>query len=723
MQKIILERRKNVKNIKTLLVVMLTTLLCASCFISETKAADSYRDPKTFFDTCNDRNYHVEFTDGSIFYATKGRTSQSASNTRFRTIGFRITATGNRQSMSICVKRNGLYLKDVAGDVSYSDGFTYNLYQIKYETIAQIMNNNDANLWATINNGSYVTFRMDAIMTTVPSGSNTPVADVATESNGYLTYTNGGNGVYCVGDAGGLAAMEETFGKGTFQYYYNIQKGLFNNNLVVYYFSGADGVTSSKGYQVNGSQQICYGNGSAYLTSANRFNFMKLPDPVADLGLYKEGYEPKKGREWINQYDTAGFSPVWYYTPLVNSQVNQGSTATALYVNWEPVTYSVVYMNAFDEAAPTGYWSTQVMQFDKSYSIYPSMHNGENYNFIGWNTKADGTGKWYYAGDIVKNLLNKGDSLILYAQWEPMTFEIKVDNGGSGSIEKFYEKYKTYFLLEENSEDEILTIAIPDNKTGYTFAGFYTSPYVKTEMIADELGRIVVGNTYYTQDDTVYAWYEPNIYNITFNQQEGSDGTLSTEVAYDSYPPADLIAPRRNGYTFMGYYTAPNGKGDCYFNAYMAPLKVYQVANDLDLYAYWVDDNKPEAKLYIPDDWSNNPRGIEIGGYARDNGSGLQKVVVYLELSNKDEVVKTYDNLNGKKEITLEGITHTIEGAFVYRMEVWDMGMNVTETAVRVYKPAKYDITAPTGKVNENSSVQDFSKPYLEIYTTDYKTN
>jgi len=59
----------------------------------EIKAALSYSDPKTFFDTCTDQKRHAEFTDGYIYYCTKGKTAGSSSYKRFRTIGFQITAS------------------------------------------------------------------------------------------------------------------------------------------------------------------------------------------------------------------------------------------------------------------------------------------------------------------------------------------------------------------------------------------------------------------------------------------------------------------------------------------------------------------------------------------------------------------------------------------------------------------------------------------------------
>ena len=59
----------------------------------------------------------------------------------------------------------------------------------------------------------------------------------------------------------------------------------------------------------------------------------------------------------------------------------------------------------------------------------------EDYGFIGWNTKADGTGTSYNNKDII-DLSSIDDSITLYAQWSTIAYAVKFDpNGGTGEME------------------------------------------------------------------------------------------------------------------------------------------------------------------------------------------------------------------------------------------------------------------------------------------------
>lgn len=279
--------------IGTLIICMLLLLLPTD----ETKAADSYTDPKTFFDTCKNRETHAEFTNGHIYYCTKGKTAGSTASKRFRTIGFQITASAGGYSMSIDVARGGSYLFDVAGDVLYSDGSTYNLYCISYETIAELMQGKDPDTWAAINNSSLVNFKIDAIMSVVPSGSSFPVGYVAYEGAGALMFGGDTSRIYYVGTPWGLSGIESEFGAGKFTYYKDINKFIQNPTLTVNLYAGETGVTSTKGYKIESSTNKI----ENYTLTGKRFGTITLPHPVTDLGLQKTGYKIKE-KEWKNIY-------------------------------------------------------------------------------------------------------------------------------------------------------------------------------------------------------------------------------------------------------------------------------------------------------------------------------------------------------------------------------------------------------------------------------------
>ena len=121
---------------------------------------------------------------------------------------------------------------------------------------------------------------------------------------------------------------------------------------------------------------------------------------------------------------------------------------------------------------------------------------------------------------------------------------------------------------------------------GWTFNGFYSEPsggellinkygYFLTSYTSDYLDRD--GAWCYPDDYTLYAQYEPNIYEIKLdNMGAETAGTESLFLKYDhdwylsrANAKADTDAttrieiPTLPGYTFDGYYTGMGGSGDC----------------------------------------------------------------------------------------------------------------------------------------------------------------
>ena len=75
------------------------------------------------------------------------------------------------------------------------------------------------------------------------------------------------------------------------------------------------------------------------------------------------------------------------------------------------------------------------------------IRNG--YIFKNWNTKTDGSGDTYNYLDIISNA---SEDITLYAQWDPINYEIKFDaNGGSGQMSNQSFVYDKNILLNENT--------------------------------------------------------------------------------------------------------------------------------------------------------------------------------------------------------------------------------------------------------------------------------
>ncbi len=78
-----------------------------------------------------------------------------------------------------------------------------------------------------------------------------------------------------------------------------------------------------------------------------------------------------------------------------------------------------------------------------------------------------------------------------------------------------------------------------------------------------------------------------NTMSVLFERQEGEGGSDGVEVTYGEPMPA-AAAPERIGYTFLGYYSAPKGQGEQYYDGDMASVRSWDQADRATiLYAHW----------------------------------------------------------------------------------------------------------------------------------------
>ncbi len=79
---------------------------------------------------------------------------------------------------------------------------------------------------------------------------------------------------------------------------------------------------------------------------------------------------------------------------------------------------------------------------NSTHSIYVSTGLNENkytkdyYDFMGWNTKADGSGDFYADRDKVRNLAKSGETVRLYAQWKAKEIQVIYDENSLASDSK-----------------------------------------------------------------------------------------------------------------------------------------------------------------------------------------------------------------------------------------------------------------------------------------------
>ncbi|MBR3871270.1 MAG: InlB B-repeat-containing protein [Paludibacteraceae bacterium] len=117
----------------------------------------------------------------------------------------------------------------------------------------------------------------------------------------------------------------------------------------------------------------------------------------------------------------------------------------------------------FNANGGNGYMSELIYEKDETKSLFYNTFEREGSIFVGWNTKADGSGDNYSDGQNIQPT----EDLTLYAQWEKIQyFIISFDaNGGAGSM--------STSMTFGKGETKTLT-ANAFTRTGYTFTGWNT---------------------------------------------------------------------------------------------------------------------------------------------------------------------------------------------------------------------------------------------------------
>lgn len=667
-------------------------------------AASSYSNAKEFYESTRDNGelYHAETVNGTIYYATSAKLASSSSNERYYTLGFDITLSGNGHSVSFAVQRTGGSMIEI--DSRTSGGYEYILYAVQDYSLYNLATAANPTEAAYVLSSSTIVVTMNAIMTTRLGNS---LRGGITENGSGGLYESGS--VYHLKEYSHLMAMMRKFAGHDFGSYINIREYLDNPSLLIQYnVQGTTGGSVSVGGGFGVSNGILTAGGSTYIQTNTLLQPVSLLNP-SSIGLTKPGYYIEPGKEWIALNRT--FTSSQIYMPMgIYPNVANGSAGITMYANWQVNTYYILY----DANGGEGYVHPSTLKYDESAKLRACTYTRRGYSLAEgaeWNTKPDGTGISYSSSEVVKNLSDKnGDTIKLYANWIPNTYEIMTDKGnGSGGTDTFYEKYDHGWYSDKDTTQAIANIQIPV-RIGYDFLGYLLYSYGVGDLIVDTTGNIMVNSNFFADDSMIYATYNPKKYTVTFDKQGGSGGSDTVVATFDEYLPY-AEAPIKSGYSFKGYYGDVNYTGEIWYIETMAPNIRYTTPNDVTLYAKWVDDILPNLSISVStSNWTNRAEGIEVNTYAYDMGSGLDKVELYCD----DVLVAEQSNLNGTKETVKIEYMHKLEGVYRYRTVAYDIDGNVTEK----YESVKYDVKAPTGTFNViNPDLNNFN---IDVLANDY---
>ena len=290
----------------------------------------------------------------------------------------------------------------------------------------------------------------------------------------------------------------------------------------------------------------------------------------------------------------------WFTASVGGVQVGEATVFSAdatVYAHWSQDPASKYFQITFD--ANNGVWTggaaTKTVNTDETTgkvaeADWPAEPTRSGYEFTGWYTATVG------GAEVTKESVFGGATTV-YARWQAVgaTFDITFDgNGGTPATQTM----KT----QEDGTLAALPAAAPA-KPGHEFVGWYTKTEGGILVVSAAEATETVPATIFTENTTVYALWriDPNssYYTVTFDANEGAwaDGvttmTRMTDETTGTVAAADWpAAPSREGYEFLGWYTAQEG------GAAVENTAVF--GGDTTLYAQWKKLGSTYTVTFLP---------------------------------------------------------------------------------------------------------------------------
>lgn len=288
-------------------------------------------------------------------------------------------------------------------------------------------------------------------------------------------------------------------------------------------------------------------------------------------------------------------------------------------VNGEKYTFEVVYNGTVVDSFPFKYGLTtstirlhanngtdyyyeteerdlDTTSFYKMSELQTKEFYNDSYYITGWNTKPDGSGTNYKVSEYIDIYAD----MDLYAQWSTDKLKVRAyfdckESGFCSEVDGTVES-QVY-----NLEDKITLPTNEYTKEGYVFGNWYISygnnyaeKKYEEETSNDVASSYVKYPVFNNSTLKVYAnWIkEDNYYTVTFDANGGTGSMLPINLEKYSYG-TNLSSNRlkknmytKEGYTFTGWNTEPDGSGTSY-----KEQGYIQSTTDVKLYAQWQEGN------------------------------------------------------------------------------------------------------------------------------------
>ena len=296
--------------------------------------------------------------------------------------------------------------------------------------------------------------------------------------------------------------------------------------ISAYYYS----YSSSLRMYFTGTDNTSTATVSSYLTTVNNdieYNSEYTLPKLEKTGYLFFGYYTEPNGEGTKLTDENGNS-------ITNYSFAEDKEIYPYFVRG----YTINYHTTSDVTNP----NSTVIEENTSITLEDASRTG--YVFLGWYDNESLT------GDPIDTISNPTNNINLYPKWEANTYTITyIDEGATNS------KSVTY--------DDDFTLSYSNSSSSYVFMGYFTEENGEGTQITDEYGYSI--NDYnYTEDITVYAYYEEIKYTITNNSSyqftenngtytstnhlDSSSSTLTINIMYSGTLKFDYVVSSESGY-------------------------------------------------------------------------------------------------------------------------------------------------------------------------------
>ncbi len=281
-----------------------------------------------------------------------------------------------------------------------------------------------------------------------------------------------------------------------------------------------------------------------------------------DAALTLPSTPSKKGYTFLGWYTAASGG-----TKVTSSTVYKTDGASTYYAQWS------IHSSNLKVDPNGGTWDghTTTQSYTQNYNttLKIPVPTKKGYAFAGWTrTNTYGTISSTTAAATYTFGSTNGVTDTLKASWTAKKYTVTWNVDGVTSTSS-----QTY--------DSTLVLPATPSKSGYTFTGWYTAAAGGTKVTSSTVYKTAGNQTYYAQ-------FSANKYNITWSYGNGNSSSTKQEFNTTLSPPSE---PKKEGYEFRGWYTKETG------GEKISKSTIYLAANDTTYYARWLKSLEDTGKI------------------------------------------------------------------------------------------------------------------------------